>query len=484
MNQITKDPDYNIFTGGLNMDDKDKVVLDKTGNYGMFPWLASLIDAKPKEAVNRPEDRVHGWYGVFYKPIITNDAITGVVSVAPTVNNQNQLVVTFTDNTLNIFRVSDTVTDGTLAQNMGTVVSATAGQIVLQVAPVTGGAPIVWNTSTMFQPGAIVTALFGSSGLGDSQPRENLNQTPIYIKYNTAVARDNQSIQTFLDTGQTWMDAPVQGIKDTKLWFYMYQMQMKKRILKQEDFRAYFSKQGQITNSAIPGGMINYSRGWRDSVMASDGSGGIYRPITSALTQPVLEEFLNAIADRRANGSNTPLTLLMGRGALRQIQNFIAPFVQYPGLENTFGGKSVKGIDVKRFSVAGIDCEFIMPPFLNNPYDLSTPSSTNANFRLLQNTIMAINLDASPRSYVSMNPTPFIEKRYYGPVCDCDYIRPGVYGSRGSKSGISMEGFNTAMGMLDNAGIAINEIPRDSVGWISNCCYTFDTYDCGLLEQY
>ena len=480
--QITKNPDNNIFTGGLNMDDRGKIVHDYTGGFGTFPMLAELVQNKPKQAINRPEDRIKGWYGVYYKPIITNDAIVGqVLSTALTANST--LTITWTDNTLDIFRVGDTVTDGTLAQNQGTVVATSQGSIVIQAAPVTGGAAIIFTTTTMFLPGSFVTALYDSHGLGNSEPKSNLMQTPMYIKYNTSVFRDNLAIQTFLDTGQTWMDAPVQGIKGTGAWWYVYQMQLAARIAKQQDYKAYFAKQGTITNSLIPGGMIQYSRGLRDSIMASDGSGGVYRPVSSALTQPILEEFINSVVDRRANGGTDELTLMMGRGAMRQIQNFTAPFVQYSGVNNTFGGHLVSGINVQEFSVAGVRCKFIMPPFLNNPYDLPTMSTTNANFRMLQNTIIAININATPRTYMNGTPAPSIEKVYYGPKCDCYYVRPGVYGAGSSRAGIDMEGLATANAMMEAAGFAATEIPQDSMGYITTSYYTFDAYDWGLLEQ-
>jgi hypothetical protein len=147
------------------------------------------------------------------------------------------------------------------------------------------------------------------------------------------------------------------------------------------------------------------------------------------MTQEDFENFISAIADRQAS-TNVELTFLVGRSALRQIQQFTTPFIQYGGKDNTFGGATVEGLDVRQYNVAGIACKFIMAPILNDHDsfpDLSTiPGILGTK---MQNTMVA--LDTAMYESVGGGQLPAMEKIYFG---EEEYIYgyvPGLIGKAG-----------------------------------------------------
>ena len=102
----------NLLLNALSKEDKSAKVYDLSGGYNVIDLLATR---------NRPAREIVGLDGQFSKPIMGRSQV--VQQVASTSVIGNQLKVSWVDPTFDLFRTTFTLTDGTAANNLGTVAS-------------------------------------------------------------------------------------------------------------------------------------------------------------------------------------------------------------------------------------------------------------------------------------------------------------------------------------------------------------------------
>lgn len=449
LNQISNlDFANNLILNQLDMPDKSALVYDYSNGYNVVDFLVTR-NAKPRQ--------IDGLEGKFSKPIMGISQVIAQVDSATTVST-TRLRVNFVDPNYDLFRLTETVSDGTANNYMGRVIEHGPGYIILEAAP-----PITaWNTSIHFVAGTFATVLFQSSANTGSVGMESLYEYPEYVTNQTSIIRE--SVELFRrDMSKTWVT--FKG----NYWASAQDELAMKRLSRELEFKALWSKYGQITNSAL-GGTVNYSMGLKAAIQ-DDTRGGIYTPLTSAMTQEDFENFIGRVADKQS-AAHTNLTIILGRGALKQIQSFTSPYIQFAGKQNTFGGETVKGLDVYKYDIGGIHCDFVMAPALNDKDrfpQVTTVPGLAGNTRL-QYTMIA--LDNSDYEAVGGGSLPAMEKVYFGPKeISYDYL-----------SGVAMNGQKFFSGATSGNVIPVND--RDGISFqiYSDCAYDFMANRMGWLE--
>lgn len=450
LNQLsTQQFQNNLLLNLLNKDDKSKTVYDFSGGYNLIDFLATR---------NAPARRVQGLDGIFQKPLMGNSAI--VAQVLSSSASGSNLKVNFTDTTYANFRLQVVVSDGTAANNQGRIVQKGPGYIIME--PVN---PTSWTVGTQFANGTFATALFNASGNIGSTGMESLYEDPTYVSNQTSISRE--SVDLFRrDMAQTWVEF------EGDYWYSAQDFLTARRFANQLEYKALFSVYGATTNSAI-GGKVNFSMGLRDAIRDPQ-RGGIYQPLSSAMTQADFESWISRMADRQAL-KHVNFTVMCGRGFLKMIQGFTTPFIQFSGKNNTFGGAEVKGVDVMTYSVNGITVDFIMHPIFNNREmwpAFSTVSSLSA-FTRMQYTAVA--LDLGMIDGVGGGAQPAIEKCYFG---DQEIVYEYL---RGIGMGGSVPSSAPSASLASNIP-AVNDRDGISLQIYSDCAYDFMPYRMGWLE--
>jgi len=439
----------NLLLNRLNKDDKSKAVYDFSGGYNLIDFLATR---------NAPARRIDGDQGMFYKPLMGNNAV--VAQVSSTSLSGSILTVNFSNPTFNNFRVQVVVSDGTAANNQGRVIAKGPGFVKLEVVN-TG----TWNTSLHFVPGTYCTALFVASGNIGSTGVESLYETPVYVSNQTSIVRESANIYR-RDMVKTWVEF------ENGYWSTAQDYLTAQRFANALEYKALFGEYSQTANSSV-GGTVNYSMGLRAAIRDPQ-RGGIYQPLSSAMGQGDFENWIGRMADRQAL-QHVNFTIMCGRGFLNAIQKFTTPFIQFAGSHNTFGGNEVKGYDVMTYSVNGITCDFILHPIFNNR-DMWPAFSTVASlgqFTRMQYTAVA--LDLGMIDGVGGGALPAIEKVYYGDEeVVYEYLR-GI--AMGGGVPASAPAASSASGLP-----AVNDRDGISLQIYSDCAYDFMAYRMGWME--
>jgi hypothetical protein len=428
----------NLLLNALNMDDKSAKVYDFSGGYNVIDLLATR---------NAPSRQIVGLDGVFQKPILGRSQI--VAQVATTAVVGSNLQVNWTDPNYDLFRTTMSILDGTANMNIGRVVSHGPGFVVLEP----GAGIAAWNPAIHFIAGSYAIEAWQSSANRLSDGVASQYEYPVYVKNQTAICRENVQLAR-RDMSQTWVK--YKG----DFWYSAQDMIMAQRYAREMEISALFSQFGTINSSL--GGTVNYSMGLKASIK-DPLRGGIYLGLSNAMTQQQFEDWIGQLADRQS-AQHVELNLLMGRGAMNLIQQFSQKYIITAGINNTFGGATVKGIDIKTYSINGITCNFIMLPLFNDREKFPTQTTVPglSNYTRMQYTIVALG-----------GSLPAVEKCYFGNDEMIYYYTPGVIGS--SLKGGSM--FKTG-----NPFLAANDKDGVTFGMYSDIAYDFMSYRMGWLE--
>ncbi len=450
LNQLsTQEFRNNLLLNRLNKDDKSKAVYDFSGGYNLIDFLATR---------NAPSRRVDGDQGIFQKPLMGNNAV--VAQVASNSVSGNIMTVTFTNPAYNSFRTQVVCNDGTAANNQGRVVSKGPGFVKMETTPGTGA----WNAAIHFVAGSFCTALYNASGNIGSSGMESLYEYPVYVQNQTSIIRETTRINR-RDMVKTWVEFE-NGYWDTAQDYLTAQ-----RFANILEYKAIFGEYGQTLNSSI-GGTVNYSMGLRAAIRDPQ-RGGVYQPLSSAMGQGDFENWISRIADRQAL-QHVDLSIMCGRGFLKQIQNFVSPFIQFAGKNNTFGGAEVKGYDVDMYAVNGIKVNLIMHPIFNNRDMFPTQSAISSLGQFTRMQYTAYALDFGMIDGVGGGSLPAIEKVYFGPdEITYEYLR-GVAMGGGVPASAPAASSAGSQPVNDKDGIDL-EI-------YSDCAYDFMAYRMGLME--
>jgi hypothetical protein len=449
LNQISNLPfENNLILNGLSKEDKSSVVFDFSGGYNVVDLIVSKVSSSR---------RIVGKDGVFQKPIMGISVVQA--QVASTSLNGNILRVNFVDPTYDKFRLTEIVTDGTAADNMGRVVNKGPGFIELEVAP-----PLsVWTVGTQFANNTYATAMWNSQVNRGSSNMESLYEYPQFVTNQTSVMRENVELYR-RDASQTWVE--FQG----DFWYSAQDMIMMQRIARAMEYRSLFSYFG---TTASTGGAVNYSMGLKASIKDPN-RGGIYKPLANLPTQGDVESFFNDIADRQ-NAADVEINMLVGRGLLSRIQGFTSQYIQYAGQANTFGGSSVKGLDVRQYNINGVAVNLIHAPILNDRTRFPQMSGIAGagNFTRMQYT--GIVLDINSYDAVGGGSLPAMEKVYFGDQEMVYYYVPGIIGS-------NLRGGSGEMLQSGNFTLAVNHNDAVTTGFYTDCAYDFMSNRMGWME--
>lgn len=445
LNQVSSLPfENNLFLNALDMPDKYQKVADLSNGYNTLTWLINM---------NAPARQVVGLDGVFQRPIMGVSKIQA--TIASTVLVGTNLQVFFTDPTYQNFREKTTVRDGSAAMYKGYVVASNPGSIIIQPAP-----PLTaWNTAVHFLAGLSVTEAWTSAGNRGSTGPKSSYEYPQYIENQTSVRREKVDMYR-RDMGQTWVEF------DGDFWYSSQDVIAANRFARADEEFALFSEIGTINTSLE--GNVNYSMGLKQAIKDPD-RGGEYVASANLLTENNFISWIGRIADRRTS-VDTEIPIFMGREALKRIQQFstLTNAIQFAGQENTFGGATVKGLDIHNYSIAGIHCKLIMAPILNDKDRYPDPSTIpGAQGTRMQHTMIALDLsyyDAVDGS----GQIPAMENCYFGPN-ELEYgYMPGM--------GMSMQKSGDVYQLMTS--------PRDNAEYhiYTDSCYDFLANRMGWWE--
>lgn len=436
-NQLsTQNFDNNLLLNALNKPDRLKRVWDISGGYNTLTMLIDQLSGSKSR-------RVYGMDGKFEKYIIGRNNV-----IQPILNNvlnaNGTLTVNFTDPTYNLFRIGRTVLDSNNFE--GRTVQVGAGFVVIQ--PLAN--PAVFVAATHFPAGSFIKDGWDSSINQGSTGSTSLYEYPAPIFNYTAVTRGNADWFR-RNESSTWVE--IAG----KYWYSSIDLMAARQFAKQEEFRAREGVRSQTTS--LLGGVVNQSGGiyWAIKDMGNEGRGGVVKPMSNNPAKADLEDFIMEIA-ARSTSPNTELIGLVGQGAMANIQtNMTQNFIQYAGELNTFGGKTVKGIDVRIYSIAGVTLKLILDPYVSDRErfpELSTIPGVTGTKR--GNDILILDEGSFP--VVGGGSAPAIERCYFGE-------QDIVYGYM---NGIGMQGGGMPLTMN---GMTFKQIVsnRDSVEFM---CYS------------
>jgi hypothetical protein len=363
-------------------------VYDLSGGYNKFGMIVNVLNMPFGGGKQFDTDR-------YEKSVMGRGHV--IASIAASVIVGNTVVITLADATYDSFRVGDVVVAADHSVS-GKIVSTAAGTLTIEP-----------TESTVAQMLAVFAAAAYVKVLGDSSPnfysdgKSPLYEFPELIYNHSAIKRD-----TYLASRRENIKSRIYW-KD-KFWGDAQLDLMVQRFLRQMEKQMLFSNRAQFTS--VVGGESDLNGGVRWSIM---NRGGEYLPLAAALTQAQFDNFLANVWSRKASRT-TPLTLFMGRGMMQHIQRtFTDGYIVNAGSYNTFGGSEVKGIDVRTYSIAGVDVGFVELPVLNDTEffpELTTIPGLSNRYRQ-QHTLFALDLD--PIEVKGGGLAPAIEKIYRGP---------------------------------------------------------------------
>ena len=368
-------------------------VYDLSGGYNKFGMIVNVLNMPFGGGKQFDTDR-------YEKSVMGRGHVIAQISAQATVGNTIVLTL-FPQGSpaepVDSFRVGDVVVAADHSVS-GKVIASAAGSITIEATEST-----IANMQTAFAVNAYVKVLGDSSPNFYSDGKSPLYEFPELIYNRSAVKRD-----TYLASRRENIKSRIYW-KD-KFWGDAQLDLMVQRFLRQMEKQMLFSNLANFTSQV--GGETDLNGGVRWSIM---NRGGEYLPLASALTQDQFDNFLANVWSRKASRT-TPLTLFMGRGMMQHIQRtFTDGYIVNAGSYNTFGGTEVKGIDVRTYSIAGVDVGFVELPVLNDTEffpELTTVPGLSNPYRQ-QHTLFALDMD--PIEVKGGGLAPAIEKIFRGP---------------------------------------------------------------------
>lgn len=288
----------------------------------------------------------------YEKAFIGRDHVIAQIDSATQVGNTlviNLLPVGTPPQAYNAFRVNDGVVSADMGV-WGKVEAASPGQIT--ISPVGEGIAIS-DLVSAFVANNYVKAVGDFEKNDNSGGKSRLAQYPD-VDYNYAgIKRDS-----WYQSGREAVGSRVKW--DGEMWSDGFAEQTIKRLLRKREFMQVWGVRDRRPDTN--GDVFDSNGGIRWSVI---NRGGEYLPLSAPITETQFDTWL-ADMDRK-KVSMGPLNIFMGKGMLYHIQrNFTEGYITPVGRENTFGGAEVMGLDVRKYSIAGIDVNFIELPALND----------------------------------------------------------------------------------------------------------------------
>ena len=425
---------------GLQLPNKMQMVYAQDYGYNILTQLSAQLAPSISTANPKVEVSALGNLGVYSKVTTAINTSTGVVGVS---NSQN-------------FRVGDIIADKNMIQGRVTEVNTAANTITL--APVSVSA---W-TSSHFAVGHNAKRLFDASANRDSKGKSSLIYTPDTDYALTAVTRESsrQSRRDRVSSYVKW---------NGDFWWRSYDDLALKAFAKQLEYKYAFSERGIHTGAD---GEYYTTGGVRWSII---NQGGTYLPLTSELTQATFNDFLEQMV-RVSAENGRKLVALMGTAAMARLQTILGDYIRYAGNQNTFGGTSVKGLNVMTYAYAGMEIDFVRWSLLDDEMFRSELSSINGKPKM-SNSIYFMDLTPVPAADGSGSLSPLQKYHFNDDELIANYV-PGMIGLNSSDASSVKEAIaNGVTGSLGTSDV-------DSVEFhmLSDCGLYCVADRMGLIE--
>lgn len=369
--------------------------------------------------------------------------ISGIVNGASTLSGANLVVTLQTPDTR--YRVKDIVGDRNLIKGrIIQVISST--QLLLEPHTTT-----TWNTATHFTSGMSVTNFGDASGNAASTGKTSLSYSPDFD-----FALLGKKRETYIEDLMDRRNTKVMYGNDGKSWYTAQQQIVLKNYSRWEEMNIVFSDRVEKATSSVEGA-YNTTGGIR---WTAKNNGGIYYPISSNLTESILQNFIYDLGNQTAGGGKKKWIFYVGRDALAKFQNFMTPVLINSGDRNTFGGMQVDGYDLQYYSWGGVTIGFQLYDMFNDPATWTATTSSVTGHNFMASTIMAIDWSDAPSENGGAS-IPCIQQFHYAPL-GAEVIFRYIPGMTGSNTGtVSSMGGNIIGGQ--NFEIATNDL--DVCSW-------------------
>lgn len=331
----------NLISRALNDRNDFGAVYDLSGGWNKFGLLVDAINAPYGGAKRFDSDKYEKAF-YYRNHIIQQIASSTIVS--------GNMVINFVDPTYDSFRINDQVISEP-SNISGKVISTSPGTITIE--PPNG---VTYVSGTHFVANSYVKVGWDSSPNFYSTSKAPLYEFPETDYNYSSIKRDTNYAsrrQRALKTEVYWKG---------EYWGNAQVDLMVQRALRNCEIAYLFGQRNRTNYSNSGETDENGGLEW-----AIQNRGGVYYPLTSAVTETQFDRFLTEMWDRKANRSGM-LTLFMGKGMMKYIQrNFTNDYIINSGEMNTFGGEGVNGIDVRVYSVAGEMFNLAHLPILDDP---------------------------------------------------------------------------------------------------------------------
>lgn len=368
MSNITNNSVYgSVLARNLQVPSPMEVIADVSGMYNdpLFYIIAALNKGKSKQ-----------WdYEKYETSQMGNRSI--VETVTAVAQSGNNLVITYVPSSAGVdpFRTNWIVLDANLTS--GRVISHTLGQLTIEP----NGTAL--SSATDFQAGTFVKNGWNASTNRESVKTEDLTYVPD-TDYNFAAVSRNTKYIDLEDKIKTrpqilgndiWYGQEKWGIQD-----WVKQLSLRWLIDKRAQVAGY---DGQRNNN---GGIF-----W-----SITNRGGFVDPANAPFALSDLQNYIEVLRGKDAT-PNLNIALFGGLQVLAELQKNIGSDIKYAGDQNTFGGNTVKGINVKKYEYLDCSISFMPMPEFNNPQGVfSDPASYNPGTTVGQNSAILINTNEIP----------------------------------------------------------------------------------------
>lgn len=406
-----------LFLRGLELPNKMAMVYAQDYGYNVLTQLSSKVGTPIETSNPKVEVSALGNLSVF--SLVTAVSLSGT-----------NLLVTVADATG--FRVGDVVADSNLIQGLCNNVSGN----VVTLEPISG---VSLSASTHFQVGHTAKVLFDSSTNRGSRGKTTFDYVPDTNYTYTAVMRESSDLAR---RDKTSSFVKWQG----DYWYTSKDELVMKRFSKSLEYNLYLSELGTTGSGANE---RFHTAGVRWSII---NRGGTYLPLTSELTQDAWHSFLEEMVRKSADNGRR-LVALMGTQAMGRLQQIVSPYIQDAGMQNTFGGASVEGLSVMKYSYLGLSVEFVRWSLLDDAMFVNEISTVTGKPRQ-SSTILLVDLTPVPTADGTGEISPLQKYYFKDSELITNYI-PGMIGLEGNPSGVYQRGMSLTTSDLDSVQFEI-----------------------------
>lgn len=335
------------------------------------------------------------------------------------------LKLTATDSTFSLIANGNGVYADTLA--LGKVIDRGEGYIVVSFVSNPNGATAF--TASDF---AVGESAIDAGDLGT--PNSRVSKDTIFVApdpFQNIIQSMSQSAQILHDEMHTLTYTPAANGK--QYYYYQKEADALQRLYRQYYKRMYTNTAASFNaNQPISASPINQ--------ILTMGGTSIPLAANASFTPSQFRNWMRSYVNK-GGFSTGEIVVVAGPNFLGNFQEaFESANITYVGINNTVGGKEVKGINFYHYSFMGLDLKFMVEPMLGDPQMFPTVGgfSNRSNSALF--------IDASPVPTKNMGPLPFATCRYFGSTADIQRsVIRGITNENGSSSGVTATNPQAAM---------------------------------------